>query len=299
MEGPAAVVKPSGLAGLVSPRETMSVPEVFERDWVTGAGTDVVGMAVDATYIYTANHMHATTARDQINRINLTTKVVEDAWIKTSEVHPSFGIAVDAAHIYWQQAAGYIARAAIAGGSLELTWAKPTELSTASGMVVVGGFLYFLGSENIGRVDTTTGVVTNTWATVPKPSFLIGGMCTDGEYLYYSAGVGIGSYPPWTMGRVKLDATGINNSFVVALPDGGFEGEKGNALSTRGPTTHLYWSALDFDNGIGRSTMAGAEIEREWVRSVEGENIKAQVGDSGHIYWASCGHGSLGRWTAP
>ncbi len=268
------------------------------RDWSTGAGSDVVGMAIDATYIYTANHMHSTTARDQINRIPLATGIVEESFIKTSEVHPQFGIAVDATKIYWQQANGNIARAAIGGGSLELTWAKPTEMSIASGFAITGGFLYFLGSENIGRVNTTTGVVTNNWAVVPKPSFLIGGVCTDGEYLYYSVGVGLGSYPPWTMGRVKLDATGINNSFVVALPDGGFTGELGNSLSTRGPATHLYWAAIDFDNGIGRCAMAGTGVEREWVKSIEGERIKAQVGDSGHIYWASCGHGSIGRWTA-
>ncbi len=273
-------------------------PRGIQADWVTGAGTDVVGVAVDANFLYTANHMHSTIVRDQLNRVSLKTGVVEDGWIKTSEVHPVFGVAVDAARIYWQQASGFIGRATIAGGSIEPSWVKPAAMnSLASGFAITGGFLYFLGAENIGRVKLDTGAVTDNWAVVPKPSFLVGGVCTDGEYLYYSVGVGLGSYPPWTIGRVKLDGTGINNSFVVGLPDGGFLGELGNELSTRGPGTHLYWSAIDFDNGIGRCKMDGSVVEREWVRSVEGENIKAQVGDSRYIYWASCGHGTLSRWT--
>ena len=100
--------------------------------------------------------------------------------------------------------------------------------------------------------------------------------------------------PPMTIGRARLDGTGVEHSFV----SGTGRGPCGVALDG----THIYWAEAlggkvgspDEGGAIGRANRDGSGVNASFV-STPGKNFRdcgvAIAG--GHIYWAS--DGAIGR----
>jgi hypothetical protein len=123
-------------------------------------------------------------------------------------------------------------------------------------------------------------------------------------HLYWSNNTdGWGARPPaTTIGRARLDGTGVEHSFV----SGTGRRPCGVALDR----THIYWAELqggkvgspDEGGAIGRANREGSAVNASFIPT-PGTGRDPYLGDcgvaiaGGYIYWAGVDHGTIGRAT--
>ena len=126
----------------------------------------------------------------------------------------SAGCVTDGNYIYY----GYETTQAIGRMNMDGTGANDSWITwTNSGvygmaMFIYNGFIYFGGGQNanskvLAKVSLSGGTVTTLWTD----TYAITGLATDGSYIYIS------HYGSTTVGRVNLDGSGGNASFISGL----------------------------------------------------------------------------------
>jgi hypothetical protein len=121
-----------------------------------------------------------------------------------------------------------------------------------------------------------------TGLAVPRsPAFQTASPCgiaVAGKYIYWIYAAE--SPKPVTIGRAKLDGTGVNKRFITGVPNG-FCG-----IAVAGG--HIYWTNGRF---LGRANLDGTGVNRRFISTPGGACGVAVYRD--HIYWGqSTGRGA-------
>ena len=180
--------------------------------------------------------------------------------------------------LYWSSAAAKpgVGRSTIAGTEIENGWLPTTNF----GIGVWANETHIFLTTNFNPKAIWRA---NLDGTEPDENFIeLSGqpkqIWGDDTYLYFKMGT--------TIGRVKLDGTGLEESFITgiataAASDHGFTGD----------ATYLYW--FESSTVIGRSKLDGTEVEHTFMEGLDSlTNIK--VNDT-FIYWGQWGKNRVGR----
>jgi hypothetical protein len=191
-----------------------------------------------------------------------------------------WGVAVDAAHVYWTNVGnGTIGRANLDGTGANQSFITGANLPT--GVAVDAAHIYWTNNGNgtIGRAELDgTTAKTQSYITGANGPW---GVAVDAGYVYWTnAGNG-------TIGRANLRGiTTKNQSFVT-----GADGPRGVAVDA----AHIYW-ANNGNGAIGRAELDGTTAKTQsFVTGADGPRGVAV--DAAHIYWANYDNGTIGRAT--
>lgn len=174
--------------------------------------------------------------------------------------------------LYWtNNASGSIATANRAGGEViqKLFFASPEPY----GIAADSSHVYWTdeGTDEIGRAELNGANVEPS--LIPIAGEVPEGMAVEGEYIYWANRVG------QAIGRARLDGSNPEPNFVqlsaASFPEGvAIEGND------------IYWTAAGHGGQIGRSNLAGGEIDEELITGLGGA-ISALAADSTHLYWST------------
>ena len=224
---------------------------------------------IPARHVYWTNFHDGSVSRATLEGQNKISSFVSYA------THP-YGIAVDAAHIYWTNNNGTIGRSNIDGSNVNQSFI--TGADTPQGLAVDGQYIYWTNPPEglIGRANLDgTGV---------SQAFITGGawpdaIAVDRNYIYW-ANFGAG-----TIGRANLNGTGVNQSFITS-------GVQPSGLAV--DASHIYWTWGDIQSGpvvIARANLNGTGVIPTFV-GVLANGIEVTPGS---LYWADLGSNSIGR----
>lgn len=182
------------------------------------------------------------------------------------------GTAAAESRLYWtNNASGSIATANRAGGEViqKLFFGSPEPY----GIAADSSHVYWTdeGTDEIGRAELNGGNVEAS--LIPAGGEVPEGMAVDGDYVYWANLVG------QAIGRADLDGSNPEPNFIqlsaASFPEGvAIEGH------------HIYWTAAGHGGEIGRSNLAGGEVDEELITGLGGA-ISALAADSTHLYWST------------
>ena len=191
--------------------------------------------------------------------------------------HPTFGIAVDGAHIYWPTAGGNVGRANLDGTGADQRFIEDVN---PYGLAVDASHIYW------PRFNTSIGRA-NLDGTGADVNFIAGDEELGTENMQPAEVAVAGPYVYWLdldggIGRANLDGSGVVLRFVRtgALSS--------TVLAVDG--AHIYWND-EFKNTIGRANLDGSGVTPRFITGARGTVGLAT--DSAHIYWSS--GDSIGR----
>jgi virginiamycin B lyase len=174
--------------------------------------------------------------------------------------------------LYWtNNASGSIGTANRAGGEViqKLFFASPEPF----GITADSTHVYWTdeGTDEIGRAELNGANVEPS--LIPTAGQVPEGMAVDGDHIYWANLVG------QAIGRSNLDGSDPEPNFLqlsaASFPEG---------VAIEG--SHIYWAAAGHGGEIGRSNLAGGEIEEELITGLGGA-ISALAADSTHLYWST------------
>ena len=243
------------------------------------------------------------TSLNSIGRSNLDGTGVDPSFI-TGAGTPSFGVAVDAEHIYWARywengsdtRTGSIARANLDGSGadpsfIDVGFSSRTVAVDASRVYWTNGTL-----NTIGRANLDGSGANPSFITTAGPPW---GVAVDAEHVYWAnvppSGLASAnqrippSSPPYqgTIGRANLDGSDVDQNFI---PDAGFS-PLGVAVDAR----HIYWVYSDTDT-IARSNLDGTHVDRAFI--TVGTGAFAVAVNARHVYWTNNYVGPSGLYTS-
>jgi virginiamycin B lyase len=125
------------------------------------------------------------------------------------------------------------------------------------------------GTNELGRATLAGAEVDPSF--VAEGGSVPEGMVVDANYLYWA------NLAENAIGRVKLDGSEPDRHFIQLAASSFPE-----AVAIEG--THLYWTASGNGGSIGRSNLAGGEVEPEFITAMTGAVFAIAV-NAGHIYW--------------
>jgi hypothetical protein len=212
----------------------------LKTNFITGAGSNVRGVAVDADHIYWANPGSQT-----IGRANLDGTGVDSSFITGGS--GVLGVAVGAGHIYWSNSSSQtIGRANLDGTGVNQSLVD-TFPSGAFGMAVDSDHIYWADegvADSIARANPDGTGVDQTFITGLDNPF---GVAVDSGHVYWSDGNAIG--------RANLDGTSANPSFIT-----GAAAATGVAVNS----THVYW-VNNQNSTIGRANLDGTGANQSYL----------------------------------
>jgi pyruvate/2-oxoglutarate dehydrogenase complex dihydrolipoamide acyltransferase (E2) component len=205
------------------------------------------------------------------------------------------GVAVDATHLYWANAAGpagsgtTIGRARLDGSEPDPAFI--TQANGPCGVAVDGTHISWANyaADTISRARLDGSHV--------EPDFITGangpcGVAVDAGHVYWAnlgSGLNLSS-----LGRARLDGSQKEPEWVTAIAPCGV------AVNA----THVYWAnyLVGYGSSIGRARIDGSDPVLEFIRA-EGDYCPAPcqtapVGvalDDRHVYWANRSRDSIGR----
>lgn len=209
-----------------------------EENFIPG-GNETTGLAVSGSYIYWAN-----AAGNSIGRANLDGSGVNQNFITGVGVTES--LAIDEGQIYFTDiGTGSIGRANLDGTGVE--GELITGIDPYFGIAVVGEHLYWVNEyDSIGRATVTGTEVEEEF--IPDLHVTASyGMFANGEYIYWGDNAGT------TIGRARLDGSGLEPEFITGLDDPG-------AIAVDGH--YIYFTENGTDT-IGRANLDGSGVEPE------------------------------------
>jgi virginiamycin B lyase len=244
------------------------------------------GVAVDGSHIYWADSKEGTIGRANLDGSSPQPKFIE---LPELEVEPGVlappnpqGVAVDATHIYWTNAAaegedeGTIGRASLAGTEVDQGFiegaSNPKGIDVDASHVywVNGGTgnLFLNGFGYVGRADINGSNPNQEFANSAS-----GDVAVNGSKIYFSRTNQLDGF----IRSVNLDGSENNNVITMS---GVSSAPEGLALDA----THLYWTNPG-KNTIGRSNLNGSGIEQSFIPDA-GQPQGLAV-DAAHLYWSA------------
>lgn len=182
------------------------------------------------------------------------------------------GSAAAQSRLYWtNNASGSIGSANRNGGEViqKLFFASPEPYGIAADSTHV--YWTDEGTDEIGRAELNGGNVEPS--LIPAAGEVPEGMAAGDGYVYWANLLG------QSIGRANLDGSDPEPHFIqlsaASFPEG---------VAVEG--SHIYWTAAGHGGEIGRSNLAGGEIDEELITGLGGA-ISALAADSTHLYWST------------
>lgn len=139
----------------------------------------------------------------------------------------------------------------------------PGSTGAACGVSVDDSYLYWAGSEGIGRVNLDGPALPVTIVpNLHRPC----GLTVDHAHIYW------GNFQDGAVGRANLDGSEANLSFIAGL---------NRPCDVAVADGHLYWAERD---GIGRANLDGSEPEHNFLSVGPLSGCAIAVRD-GYLYW--------------
>jgi hypothetical protein len=236
---------------------------------------DAPWLAADDEHLYWANFdpsAHTFDAGSSIGRANLDGTGVDPTFIDQPR-GSVYGLAVNAAHIYWvrfTQGDATIARANLNGTGVDPTFITDIGGIVAGGLAVDSSHIFWGHNFWIGRANLDGSGVDPEFISEYNRFFDInGGVAVRGGHVYWSNEASQGE-KTW-IGRANVNGTGIDPTFID--PEFG----SGAAIKLAADSRHLYWESY---RGITRANLDGSGAEM----LVPGGGPSMAV-NSSHIYW--------------
>ncbi len=225
-----------------------------------------------------------------IGRANLDGTHVNQSFIPCA--YNAFGVAVNAANVYWSNPPG----AQIGRANLDGTDADPSFINytayvghpgeAALGVAVNAAHVYwseisfnsFLGQAgSIIRANLDGSGVDRNFGISASAAPL--GVALDGAHVYWA------NNPTDTIGRADLDGNpaSVDQSFIT-----GAHGPDGVAVDA----AHVYWINQD-TNAVGRANLDGSGADQSFITGLHGSDGVAV--DASHVYWANFDTDTIGR----
>jgi virginiamycin B lyase len=203
----------------------------------------------------------------RIGRANLDGTGANQNFLTTAD--GPYGVAVDAAHLYWANVVGgTIARANLDGTGVDPSLVALPGTNTPRGVAVDGAHVYWANPDGhtIGRANLDGTSVKQDFITIPNAKSPYG-VAVDAAHIFWANNDG-------TIGRAKLDGTGIFGALI----------QGGTPSSLAVDATHVYWG-----NGggttIGRANLDGSGVNQSFITAASSPNGVAV--DGAHVYWAN------------
>jgi len=251
------------VANQISDVDTADPPDQMAADYPFSFTTDTAP---------TSGHIYwATGNGSEIGRADLDGQNVDHSFIAGQLA--TWGVAVDASHVYWTSLAGTIGRADLDGGNPNSSFI--TGASDIRGVAVDSSYIYWTnsGANAIGRADLDGNNANQTFIT--GASFPTG-VAVDSGHIYWT------NWTNGTIGRADLDGGNATQNFI-----GGGQHPFGVALDSR----YIYWTNYELGT-IGRADLDGLNPTQSFITGPFGAAGVAV--DSGHIYWTNSPN-SIGR----
>lgn len=236
--------------------------------FITGLSSELVGIAIDSTYIYWTDFSAGT-----IGRAKLDGSEVNQNFI-TGLTSP-YGLAVNATNIYWTNSGGAkVGRAKIDGTEVNKEFVSGT--GTFRGITIDGTWMYWaqITSNYISRAKLDGTSVTTEFITAVSGT--MGHLANDGTYIYWAAGANIG--------RAKLTGEEKNNTFIETPT---------NARGVATDGTYIYWTDATFP-AVGRALLNGTSPIEKWITNIT--NAGGIAASSTALYWISSVSKRIGRY---
>jgi hypothetical protein len=248
-------------------------------------------------HLYWANDTPGWGARPAattLGRARLDGTGVEQSFISNAGRLPC-GVALDRKHIYWGEAlggkvgrpaeGGAVGRANRDGSGVNANFI-PTPGRGACGVAIAGSHIYWASGGAIARANVDgTGVDLQfiPGLAIPRTSrtSLGGGPCgvaVAAKYIYWVSRAE--SSKPVTIGRARLDGTGVNKRFITDVT---------NSCGIAVAGGHIYWTNSGFadsrhaTDAIGRANLDGTGVNQRFIRTASPPGCVAVY--QGHIYW--------------
>jgi virginiamycin B lyase len=220
----------------------------------------------------------STSSSGTVGRANLDGGGANDSFIRAG--HPSFGLAVDPAHLYWTTSNGHIARANLDG--TEADQAFIPDVNPAH-LVVDGTYIYWTRfGTSIGRARLDGTAVDNNFIAgdeeLGTDNMAPSNLAISGPYIYW---LNDGR----TIGRANLDGTGV---IVAFIKNTGSDIATGLAVDG----AHIYWTDQQ-KNTIGRANIDGSGVNPRFIAA--GLDPFDIALDATHIYWSKDAPSAIGR----
>ena len=216
-----------------------------------------------------------------------------------------YGLAVDGAHVYWDQnvsGTAVIGRANLDGSAPNLSFIT-AGAPYVNGVAVDGAHIYW-DNRNAGSIGRA-----NLDGSAPNPSFITGlgtslvDVAVDGAHIYWgnaSPGVNQGT---GTIGRANLDGSAVIKGFIAATVPS--ESAVSNSYGPWGldvDGAHIYWTNGDggYIHGlttkyrIGRADLDGSATNLSFIADAGANRPQGVAVDGAHVYWAT-GSGTIAR----
>lgn len=213
----------------------------LNTNFLTGAGSNLRGVAVDDGHIYWA------ATGGTVGRANLDGTGVDPSFI--SGGNGVQGVAVDAGHIYWANTADrWIGRANLDGTGVDQSFID-TDPSGALGVAVDSGHIYWADegiADSIARANLDGTGANQTFITGLNDPY---GVAVDGGHVYWTDSTDN------VIGRANLDGTGVDKTFIT-----GAASPVGVAVNA----THVYW-VNNQNSTIGRANLDGSGVNHSYL----------------------------------
>jgi hypothetical protein len=230
----------------------------------------VCAAAPAQAYIYWTSNAEP----QSVGRANLDGGGVDKTFI--TGVSTTFGLAVDAAHVYWANSHGGVGRAAIDGTNVDqgfIADGNPVAVALDASHVYWADLSHSIGRADLDGTGADQNYVTDEDGTLdPKE------VAVDDEHVYWINGAA------GTISRANIDGTGIDEGWIST------GSTETHAVAVDGG--HVYWDD-GFTNTIGRANLDGTGVEPRFITAVS-DPVGIAV-DGHHIYWSSNVGDSIGR----
>jgi virginiamycin B lyase len=227
------------------------------------------------------------TSPSSIGRANFDGSGVDQSFV-TGVGGSSFGVAVDAGHVYWANfsvpsSTGSIGRASLDGSGVNFSFIAS---GYPHGIAVDAEHVYWASGGSIGRANLDGTHVDKNFIT----SAAAFGVAVDARHVYWTTVPASQRIPPTppshpgSIGRANLDGSGADQSFIA---DAGF-----SPLGVAVNAGHIYW-VDENTNSIARARLDGTHVDKSIISGTHSPYGVAV--NSRHVYWTNLYAGSIGR----
>jgi hypothetical protein len=227
-------------------------------------------VAVDANYVYWTDTQNGTIGRtDSTGSVAANDNFIVFGTALTSSLCLG-GLTVNASYIYFSNTCNNsIGRVRVDGSHVDAQFIPNTAVSpnfaeVPEGVAVDTSYIYWSGNSGIGRAALNGSHVTKQFIRNAHPfcginANPLNSVAVDSRYVYWTDDCS------HTIGRARVNGSGVNNSFI----HDGASCVNGAKLSVAVDPNYIYWA--DTCNGIGRANLNGSGVNANFLPASNGE----------------------------